>query len=156
MALNSMGSNFGAISPQFAKGWLSESTTAHVFRYHAQDSGKRKVKERALEKGELADPGGGCKQAHPQSSVAPVALDFHKKTYFLSILGPFPPLNHQSRSVPEGRVWEGSKRSAFSTSGLNLHGLWRRPSELFYTGLVWNRKMQNKKRRFLYVLDVAI
>ena len=90
MALNSMGSNFGAISPQFAKGWLSESTTAHVFRYHAQDSGKRKVKKRALEKGELADPGGGCKQAHPQSSVAPVALDFHKKKTFFIDFGPVP------------------------------------------------------------------
>ena len=74
-----MGSNLGALSPQLAKSWLSESTTVHVFRYHAQDSGKRKVKKGALEKGALADdPGGGCKQAHPQSSVTPVALDFYR------------------------------------------------------------------------------
>ena len=83
MALNSNGSNLCAIciSP-IVKGWFSESTIVHVFCYHAQDGGKRKVRKGALDKGALADPGGGCKKAHPHSSVAPLPSIFIKQYIF--------------------------------------------------------------------------
>ena len=90
VALNSMGSSLGAASrldpieysaimalyPPIAEGWLRESTTVHVFLYHAQDL--------LVKKGTLGDPGGGGLQkafAQPPTLRCP-SIFFKKKHVF--------------------------------------------------------------------------
>ena len=113
------------ISP-IANGWLSESTTVHVFRYHAQDSGKREVKKAGGtgKMGHWRIQVGVARRPTPKSFVAPLPSIFFK-TFFKRFWARCLPQTVSLDPSLKVGLGEASKRTASSTSGLSPWALER-------------------------------